>query len=89
MTKAEQTRLTAWRLKILRVAGEEPRLVARTCQYFGISRTAFHKWKRRFDELEEEGLADRAYHRPHGALDGQTPFERLIAKTRAGVSPES
>jgi transposase InsO family protein len=26
------------------------------------------------------------YHRPHGGLQGQTPFERLIAKTRAGVS---
>jgi transposase InsO family protein len=29
------------------------------------------------------------YHRPHGALEGQTPYERLIAKTRAGVSPTS
>lgn len=29
------------------------------------------------------------YHRPHGALDGQTPYERLIAKTRAGVLPRS
>jgi transposase InsO family protein len=29
------------------------------------------------------------YHRPHGALDGQTPYERLLAKTRAGVSPGS
>jgi integrase-like protein len=29
------------------------------------------------------------YHRPHGALDGQTPDERLVAKTRAGVSPVS
>ena len=27
------------------------------------------------------------YHRPHGALDGQTPYERLVAKTRAGASP--
>jgi hypothetical protein len=27
------------------------------------------------------------YHRPHGALDGQTPYERLQAKTRAEVSP--
>ena len=27
------------------------------------------------------------YHRPHGALDGQTPYERLLAKTRAGLSP--
>jgi transposase InsO family protein len=29
------------------------------------------------------------YHRPHGALDGQTPYERLVAKMRAGVSPAS
>jgi transposase InsO family protein len=29
------------------------------------------------------------YHRPHGALDGQTPYERLVAKTRAAVLPES
>jgi transposase InsO family protein len=29
------------------------------------------------------------YHRPHGALDGQTPYERLMAKARAGVSPTS
>ena len=29
------------------------------------------------------------YHRPHGVLEGQTPFERLIAKTRADVSQGS
>jgi transposase InsO family protein len=29
------------------------------------------------------------YHRPHGALDGQTPYERMVAKTRAGVLPTS
>lgn len=29
------------------------------------------------------------YHRPHGALDGQTPYERLLSKTRAEVSPTS
>ena len=28
-------------------------------------------------------------HRPHGALDGHTPYERLVAKTRAGVSAAS
>lgn len=27
--------------------------------------------------------------RPHGALDGQTPCERLLAKTRAGELPGS
>ena len=29
------------------------------------------------------------YHRPHGALNGQTPYERMIAKMRAGTSPAS
>jgi hypothetical protein len=29
------------------------------------------------------------YHRPHGAPEGQTPFQRLMAKTRADVSPRS
>jgi transposase InsO family protein len=29
------------------------------------------------------------YHRPHSALDGQTPYERLIAKMRPGTSPAS
>ena len=29
------------------------------------------------------------YHRPHGALDGQTPYERLMAKSTASVSTKS
>src|SRR6516225_4457205 len=29
------------------------------------------------------------YHRPHGALDGQTPYERLLAKTGARLSATS
>jgi len=29
------------------------------------------------------------YHRPHGALGGQTPYERLLTKTSAEVSPGS
>jgi len=29
------------------------------------------------------------YHRPYGALDGQTPYERLLAKKRAATSPRS
>ena len=28
------------------------------------------------------------YHRPHGALDGETPYERLLAKTRAEELPK-
>jgi transposase InsO family protein len=29
------------------------------------------------------------YRRPHGALAGQTPYERLLANARAGASPAS
>ncbi len=29
------------------------------------------------------------FHRPHGALDGQTPYERLLDKNRAAMSPVS
>lgn len=49
MTKAEQARVTAWRLKVLRWAQGEPRQVARTCRHSGISRTAYYRWKRRFE----------------------------------------
>lgn len=41
MTKAEQARIVAWRLRILKHAEEEARHVAQTCRYFGISRTVF------------------------------------------------
>ena len=59
MTKAEQARLVAWRLRILQWAQGEPRQVAQTCRRFGISRTAFYRWKKRFEEFGEAGLADR------------------------------
>lgn len=64
MTKAEQARLWNWRFKVLQRAGESSRSVARTCRHFGISRQAFYKWKRRFDELGAAGLYDRP-HTPH------------------------
>ena len=60
MTKAAQARLVAWRLRILKHAEEEPRYVAQTCRYFGISRTAFYRWKKRYEEHGVAGLADRS-----------------------------
>lgn len=42
-----------------------------------------------FNEKLKEWEDYDNYHRPHGAVDGQTPYERLIAKARAGVSPTS
>jgi transposase InsO family protein len=63
MTKTEQTRLSNWRFKVLQRATDS-RCVARTCRHFGISRQAFYKWKKRFDEHGTAGLSDRP-RRPH------------------------
>jgi len=58
MTKGEQARLMAWRLKVLQqAAGEEN--VAGVCRRFGISRKSFYKWKRRRAEHGDAGLCDR------------------------------
>ena len=58
MTKAEQLRLTAWRLRVLRQAADEGN-VARVCRRFGLSRKSFYKWKRRHAEHGDAGLGDR------------------------------
>lgn len=42
-----------------------------------------------FNETLREWEDYYTYHRPHGALNGQTPYERLVEKTRAGVLPQS
>jgi len=44
---------------------------------------------RLFNEKLREWEDYYNYHRPHGALAGQTPYERLVAKTKAGLSPRS
>jgi transposase InsO family protein len=102
VTKNEQNRLVAWRLKILRQANDLPRSVAQTCRHFGLSRKDEKEF---YQLLDKDGIADDIhlfndrlkewvdyynYHRPHGALDGQTPYERLVArKASASVSPKS
>ena len=59
MTKTEQNRVLAWRLKVLREASATPRNVAQTCRHFGLSRKAFYKWKARYEAQGEAGLCDR------------------------------
>ena len=59
MTKTEQNRVLAWRLKVLREASVAPRNVAQTCRHFGLSRKAFYKWKARYEAHGEAGLCDR------------------------------
>jgi transposase InsO family protein len=60
MNKAEHARLVNWRSKVLQHARDVTGNVAQTCRHFGLSRQAFYKWKRRFDEHGDTGLADRS-----------------------------
>jgi transposase InsO family protein len=59
MTKAEQARQVAWRLRIFQHASERDRWVAQTCRRFGISRKTFYKWKKRYEVGGAAGLCDR------------------------------
>src|SRR5262245_57352414 len=59
MTKAEQARLSSWRLKVMQRATAGARNVASTCRHSGISRKTFYKWKRRYAEHGDAGLCDR------------------------------
>jgi transposase InsO family protein len=59
MTKNEQNRVVAWRLKLLHEASAMPRNVAQACRHFGLSRQAFYKWKARYEADGEAGLCDR------------------------------
>lgn len=60
MSKRELDRLQAWRLGIIRHALEVTKNVAKTCRYYGISRSTFYKWLERYQEEGEGGLRDRS-----------------------------
>ena len=82
MTKTEQNRVPAWRLKVLREASAAPR----TCRHFGLSRKAFYKWKARYEAQGEAGLCDRP-RAPHRSLaptpdSSQPPPSRLHGASR-------
>ncbi|MFG1661343.1 helix-turn-helix domain-containing protein [Micromonospora chersina] len=54
IAKQQQDRQARRRLAILRHAEEISGNVAQTCRYYGINRTRFYVWQRRY---QEEGLA--------------------------------
>jgi transposase-like protein len=67
MTKNEQNRVVAWRLKLLRQASDLPRSVAQACRHFGLSRKTFYKWKARYRSHGEARLCGQPrvpYHSP-------------------------
>lgn len=71
MTKGEQARLVAWRLRILQEAATAAN-VARVCRRFGLSRKSFYKWKKRHAEHGDAGLSDRP-HAPHHSPRATAP----------------
>ena len=77
MDEREQQRKVRHRLGVLRHAEEVSGNVSATCRYYGISRQCFYKWKRRYDELGEQGLRDGSS-RPHHSPNATDP--EIIAK---------
>lgn len=64
MSGAEMIRNQRWRLGIIRHVEKVTHNAAKTCRYFGVSRMAFYRWYRRYQESGEQGLFDRSK-RPH------------------------
>lgn len=64
MSEKEIIRLQKWRLGVLRHVGKLTHSVAKTCRYYGIGRTAYYEWLKRYQEEGEEGLRDKS-RRPH------------------------
>ncbi len=77
MSEQEIKRLQKWRLGVLRHMEEVTHNVAKTCRYYGIGRTAYYEWLKRYQEEGEEGLRDKS-RRPHNSPMA-TPVE-IVAK---------
>ena len=60
MIEREHLRIVAHRLAVLRHAEEVTRNVSLTCRYYGITRTCFYRWRRRYAQQGEGGLRDRS-----------------------------
>lgn len=77
MSEQEILRLQKWRLGVLRHEEEVTHNVAKTCRYYGIGRTAYYEWLKRYQAEGEEGLRDKS-RRPHNSPMA-TPVE-IVAK---------
>ena len=64
MTERERERRARHRLAIIRHAQEVTNNVAKTCRYYGITRTAYYRWLRRYEVGGFEALKDGSS-RPH------------------------
>ncbi|OPZ23993.1 MAG: Integrase core domain protein [bacterium ADurb.BinA186] len=67
MTQKELKRNQKWRLAIINHAEEISHNVAKTCRYYGISRSIYYRWYRRYQKHGIDGLEDcssRPLHSP-------------------------
>src|SRR5512134_1139991 len=79
----ELSKTGKWRLKVIEWCESHGGNASLTARHFGISRTTFTKWKKRFDEWGPGGLED-ATRRPDNV---RTPtwtreFERAVLDVR-------
>ena len=51
MSEQEISRLQKWRLGILYHVDEVTHSVAKTCRYYGIGRTAYYEWYKRYHDI--------------------------------------
>jgi len=64
VTDRELDKNAARRLAIIRHAREVTGNVALTCRYYGIGRTVFYRWLRRYEAEGLAGLRDRSKLQP-------------------------
>jgi putative transposase len=81
MTKAEQVRLTAWRLRVLRQAADEGN-VARVCRRFGISRKTGYKIFDRYKDCGVQAFSDRSHRAHRQANRLPAPIEATIVRLK-------
>ena len=65
MKESEQKRLIEQRLAIIRHAEEVSKNTAKTCRYYGISRSIFYYWYRRYQKEGIEGLRNHSCRPKH------------------------
>ena len=85
MTKGEQARLTAWRLKVLQQAADD-RNVACVCRRFGISRKSFYKWRRRHAERRRDVKIGLCYESMVPGKGGCETYIADLSRRQAGVA---
>jgi transposase InsO family protein len=69
-------------LGIIRHVEEVTHNVAKTCRYFGISRTAFYRWYKRYQRYGEEGLKDHSRRPLHSPRATRSEIVAKIAYLR-------